>query len=261
MDIQLNDNIIHFNKFKFPDLYRTYNILIIGGPASGKTKLIQNLLSQMPKSMYDTVISPINNHYDYFVPSNNIYNRFNSNIVNELLAKRNAASFKNMCFVMDTCINSVDVKNNNSLVQKLLLESRHHKINFINSTQCPRDIPVTFLPYYDYIFILKTSEKKQVYFNHANVIPSYNIFESIYDKMTRDFGCMVINNINTKNIDNKILWYKPEFNRELHYENDSLFTNDLTSIDDYKISIPDNMIKKKKIKIQVDNCEITIKFT
>ena len=41
------------------------------------------------------------------------------------------------------------------------------------------------------------------------MFPSFDIFTQVFNDITEDFGCMVINNrVHSKNITDKVFWYK-----------------------------------------------------
>ena len=73
-------------------------------------------------------------------------------------------------------------------------------------------IPPELRSNFDYIFLLAEdfiSNRKRLYEHYAGMFPSFDIFTQVFNDITEDFGCMVINNrIHSKNITDKVFWYK-----------------------------------------------------
>ena len=64
----------------------------------------------------------------------------------------------------------------------------------------------------DYVFLLAedvTSNRKRLYDHYAGMFPTFDIFQQVFSDITENYGVMVINNrVHSKNITDKIFWYK-----------------------------------------------------
>ena len=77
--------------------------------------------------------------------------------------------------------------------------------------------PVAFTPEirnsFDYIFLASEGNifyRKQLWQNYGRMMP-FEAFDHIYNKCATNYGFMVIDNkLASKNVDDKIFWYKAE---------------------------------------------------
>jgi hypothetical protein len=98
-------------------------------------------------------------------------------------------------------------------------------------------IPPELRSNFDYIFLLGEdfiSNRKRLYEHYAGMFPTFDIFQQVFNEVTSDYGCMVINNkIHSKKLEEKVFWYKatpvPDFDignrfykkfNEKNYDND-----------------------------------------
>ena len=236
MDIKLNKNIVQFYEFDLNDMiYNDKNeiiiprIIIIAKAGSGKSWVVRDILYHIPAIPCGTVIAPtdrVTKFYDSIMPPIYIHHEFDIDTLSNIFDRQVAIEEKNehrrkqgkkpidprIFFIMDDCMSSKKEWVKHKLMQKLMFEGRHYKIIFFLTMQYSLGISPELRSQFDFIFLLGEdyiSNKKKLYDNYAGMFPSFKIFESVFDQMTDNYGCMVINNrIKSKEIKKKIFWYK-----------------------------------------------------
>ena len=166
-----------------------------------------------------------------------------------------------LMLIMDDCMSNKGEWLKDPQMLELFFNGTHHHVSFILTTQFSLGIPPELRSNFDYIFLLAEdiiSNRKRLYEHYAGMFPSFDIFQQVFNDITEDFGCMVINNrIHSKNITDKVFWYKakevPEFKlgsskfNKFHKElYDKEWNNKIQLFD------PMSLSKKNNIKIIVD---------
>lgn len=104
------------------------------------------------------------------------------------------------------------IKNKNMM--KLMCENgnKHYQIIFMLTIQHPLNIPPKFRSQFDFLFLLSDDtiiNKEKLYKYYANIFPDFDMFKTVFDQITKNYGCMVINNrIKSNDLKQKIFWYK-----------------------------------------------------
>ena len=65
---------------------------------------------------------------------------------------------------------------------------------------------------FNYIFLFRediVSNQRRLYEHYGHKFPTFDIFQKVFDALTDDYCCMVIDNtIKSDIFDDKIFWYK-----------------------------------------------------
>ena len=219
----------------------------------------------------------LNSFYSQFIPDLYIYSEYNSDILTKaykrqsLLCEYNKKRIKenksikndSLMIIMDDCMSSKGTWLNDPNILELFFNGRHHHLSFILTMQYSVGIPPEMRSNFDYIFLLAEdiiSNRKRLYDHYAGMFPTFDVFQQVFNDITEDYGIMVINNrIHSKNITDKVFWYKakevPKFslgNKKFRDYHDKTYDNNW----DNKIQIfnTNNIFpsKKNSIKINVD---------
>ena len=279
-EIHLGTTKIPIKKFNINEMVDYCTIAIIAKRASGKSFLTREILYQKKNIASTVVISrteKLNSFYSEFIPDIYIYSEYTNDILsrifnrqsimNECNKKRKSENKKckddTLMLIMDDCMSSKGSWVNDPNILELFFNGRHHHISFILTMQYSVGIPPEMRSNFDYIFLLAEdiiSNRKRLYEHYAGMFPTFDIFQQVFTDITEDYGIMVIDNrIHSKNITDKVFWYKakktPTFkigNNNYHnYHNDSYDTNWNKKLLTFN---PDMLLKTKKntIKISVD---------
>jgi len=115
---------------------------------------------------------------------------------------------------MDDCLSSKGAWLKDETIMEIFMNGRHYDIMYMLTMQFPLGIPPELRSNFDYIFILGEdfiSNQKRIYEHYAGMFPSFELFQKVFNAVTSDFGCMVIDNCSkSKRIQDKVFWYKAE---------------------------------------------------
>lgn len=232
MDIVLNDNRLPISEFSFDQMVSHASIVMIAKRGSGKSYVCRALLDHYRDIPCGIIISPtdrLNAFYGNFFPESFIYYEYKSEIIENVLRRQELIKDKNeekrkqgkkidtRTFVlMDDCLSNVKSWGNDKPIKDLLFNGRHYDIMYILTMQFPLGISPELRTNFDYVFLLaddNTNNIKRLYEHYAGCFPSLAAFKQVFTEMTKDFGCMVLNNRGARhNLFEKIFYYKaPRF--------------------------------------------------
>jgi Cdc6-like AAA superfamily ATPase len=208
-----SDATVAIKKFDLNSMVSNPHINIIGKRGSGKSFMITDLLKkkinnnpELEKNIL--IISPTDKRSDFYktlFPNAEVKYRYTSDLIAEYL------NTKDGIIVLDDCLSSsADIKKDKILCE-LLFNGRHYKKTVIMAMQFPLGIPPDLRNNFDYVFLFADdffSNQKRLYDHYAGMFPSFNDFRNVFLKLTTNYGCMTISNKGTKDISNKICWYK-----------------------------------------------------
>lgn len=215
--------------FKISNMKRDSVIVVIGKRNSGKTTLIKDIMHHMKDIPAGCVISAseeANGFYNDFVPSILIKDEYKTEHISNLFqrqrkmigkAKAGEHNVDPRAFcIMDDCM--FDNKWTKDVeIRRLFLNGRHYRLTYMLSLQYPLGIGPLMRAQIDYAFILmepNLGNRKRIYENYASIIPNFPLFCKVMDKLTSDYGCMVIDNTRppTNNSWDSVSWYRGNMN-------------------------------------------------
>jgi hypothetical protein len=187
---------------------KSNKICIISKSNGGKTTLIHNIISKLNNKINGVIIAPtdrLDKLYKKFIPNSYIEEQYDCKILKNVLSIQKKNKGKQniipLLFIMDDVgaskIKWLQDKNFDNLMKK------DYNINFIIGLQ--HSIIYSQCEYIDYLFIfeldLLMNRKKiyEIYF--INIFSSFEIFDSMYMNIAKNYICLVLDN------KNKILYY------------------------------------------------------
>lgn len=218
-------------------IYPQPSILVLGIRATGKSYLIRDILYNNRDIPIGTVITPTKQDTEFYgkmVPPLFIYNEYKTSIVENVLNRQkgiikrmenerkqetetsvcNRSSIDPRTFVVfDNCL--YDSKwATDTLMQDILLNACCWYIMPIIAMSYPLGVPPTIRSNLDYVFIFSepnVSNRKRIYDNYAGMFPTFELFCSVMDQYTENYGCLVIkNNSRSNNLLDHVFWYRAE---------------------------------------------------
>jgi hypothetical protein len=225
---KIGKNDLEFTRFDPSKMVNNPSMCMIAKRRSGKSWLIRDLLFRLKDIPAGIIICPterMNRFYGEFFPETFIYHKFDENTVEKLLARQinmidKAAKKKKrgkkldprVILVMDDCLADSKSWKKNETVLETFYNGRHYQITYILTIQYSVSIPPNLRTNFDFVFLLKEefiSSKKRLHEHFVGMIGDFNDFREIFDKMTSNFGCMVVDlTCQSENPLDKINWYK-----------------------------------------------------
>jgi hypothetical protein len=214
---------ILLKKFNLDTLYSQSflpKICIIGGPNTGKTWLVYNIiqkLDELTNVSKGIIVTPTDSHdkrYQNKFSFSHIHERFDMDIIKNVIKYKNDNKDSEYLFIMDNCetAKSKWLKDNK---MKSILTSKN--INYILTMQYT--MYFEYKDFFDYVFILEESiqiSRKRIYENYfKDIFQTFQLFEDVFIPNTQDYKCIVLDN------KNKLIYYykSEEINTPLHHLN------------------------------------------
>jgi GTPase SAR1 family protein len=201
-----------------PD-YGGSKIVVIGKPGTGKTTLIASLLYAkkhiVPVGIVMSGSEDSNGFYRKIFPSTFVFNDYDEDklkdfIKRQKIAKQHVQVPWAVC-LLDDCTDDPRIFNN-PLQQGMYKRGRHWKMWYILSLQYAMDVKPVIRTNVDGIFILREpilKNRKSLWENYASIIPDFNTFCELMDKLTDDYHAIYIHNTgNTNEWTDCVYYYK-----------------------------------------------------
>jgi hypothetical protein len=226
--VNLENGEMPIRKFDLHNMVFNPTICMIAKRGSGKSWVVRDILKRFSTIPGGVVIAPTDEmscFYGNFIPEAYIYYEFDTNIISSIFSrqKRMIEKYKEykekgkkvdprIFLVMDDCLSSKLSWVKDPNIAKIFFDGRHYHIMYILTMQFPLGIPPEYRTNFDYVFLLADdfiSNKKRLYEHYCGMFPSLNIFCQVFDRLTQDFSCMIVNNRGERaTILDKIFWYK-----------------------------------------------------
>jgi hypothetical protein len=223
---------LNLKKFDMNQITQDKVVVMIGKRNTGKSFLVKDLLYHCRDIPVGTVISgteSVNEFYGKMVPPLFIHDKFEENIVENVLKRQKKIQIKltteiennsysnikpNAFLILDDLMYSSKQWIKDENIKECFMNGRHVNLLFIITMQFSLGIPPELRTNVDFIFILRetiVSNRKRLYDHYAGMFPTFDIFCQVMDNCTEDYQCLVINNcVQSNKIEDIVFWYKAE---------------------------------------------------
>lgn len=206
-------------KFDLKRIPDNSTVVISARRGSGKSTLMADILytkKHIPAGIVCSATEESTNFYGRFVPQSFIYNRYDDAILVKLLERqkrlmKEKAKDSNVFLLLD------DVAYDKSIFRKeniraTFLNGRHLGILMILSTQFSLDLPPALRSNSDFIIVFQDNNvgnQRRLFENYAGVFPNFSEFQRVFNSLTKDYMCMVIDATSKSNrVEDTVFWYK-----------------------------------------------------
>lgn len=209
----------HIKKFDLKKIPDNATVVISARRGSGKSTLMSDILythRHIPAGIVCSATEDSTNFYGRFVPQSFIYNRYDDQVVQKLLerqkrlTKERAKNSGVFCLLDDIAYDKSIFRK--ETIRAVFLNGRHLGILLILSTQFSLDLPPALRSNSDYIFVFQDNNvgnQKRIYDNFCGVFPSFSDFQRVFNSLTKDYCCMVIDMSSKSNrVEDTVFWYK-----------------------------------------------------
>lgn len=201
----------------------------IGKRRSGKSVLIRELMYHKRKFPAGIVLAPtdsMTHDYAKFIPDILIHYEYRPELLTKLFMRQQLMCDENAerqkigkkprdyraFLIMDDCLSMKGEWAKDKNIAEIFYNGRHHKILFMLSMQFPLGIKPELRTNLDYVFLMAEdflTNQKRLYEHYAGCFPSFDIFRKVFLDVTRNFGCLVIDNKDRNpDITKKCFWYR-----------------------------------------------------
>lgn len=217
MDIQF-DIKQHKNK----NIKKGSVICLIGARGSGKSVAVKALCDNFKEIPRFEVVSKTeknNGFFSDFIPQDSIYHNYNMELLPQIFTRQDYLINKygkddsrtHLVLILDDCLCDKRIWKSGE-IGELLMNGRHRNITFIFTLQYLIGINPELRTNIDFVFIYgqeANNDKKKIFDNYAGMFDNLQQFKKVFNDITEDYRCMVINrSVKTNEIEKKIFWYK-----------------------------------------------------
>lgn len=216
------------NEFNLKNMCKNPAIVIITKRGGGKTWVCRSLLNHFRDIPVGIIIShteKTDTFFGNFFPDAFIYNDYKTEIFNkiiqrQIMIKEKAAKYEKMgkkidtriFLLMDDCLSDSKTWSKDNALKEILFNGRHYDITYILTMQAPLGITPELRTNFDYVMLLYTdnfNEQNKFYQHYTGMFPSFGAFKEVYDKLTENYGVMIIVKRNAgRDLNEKIFHYK-----------------------------------------------------
>ena len=242
-----------------------YNIFfIVAKRNSGKSVLVRDILYNIghryPAAMIISPTEQLNNNFRNHVPGAFIHTEYSDTLLGKLLdrqhsivqmAQKNPEHVNPDCvLVLDDCLGSAAEMRKDKNYQIIFVNGRHYKLDVIITSQYVLALTPLQRGNLDYIFLLLDNNKsnvKKYYEQFGGMFDNFEQFKKVYQKLTENYGAMVINNkVRSSKIEDCVFYYKVNMNQS-NFDNfkicDHVFWDIKSSDIKQKKKVDDNTIE------------------
>jgi len=228
---QASNDRFRLHRFDIARVTTGMKALIIGRRATGKSRLVKDILQHNRTIPIKVAISPTErwnpeigkefpdvHFYDEYTPTISAKFVEMQETASKMLRKDEATSGRinprgldpRAIMVMEDCLYDTSWTKDKNMI-KLFMNGRHYKSTLLITMQYQLDIPPALRKNIDFMFVLRETNAtslKRIYDN-ANVSCSYESFCHLIDIYTREYGCLVIDNTTTRSkFEDRVFWYR-----------------------------------------------------
>jgi hypothetical protein len=210
---------------------------MIGRRRSGKSVLIKDIMWYKRHFPIGAVISGTevaNKFFSHIIPKQFIHYEYKSEIIQNILIRQDSILRQmrrdkkskghtdidpKTFFIMDDCL--FDNKwVRDKYIRGLFMNGRHYKILYMLTMQYCLGIPPALRGNIDYVFIFQDNSvqnRRKLYENFGGAVPSFELFELIMEKCTKNHECLVIDMAaSSSKIEDNIFWFKAKMRDDYH---------------------------------------------
>jgi hypothetical protein len=232
LDIKMRGgDTLPIRQFKLEDMVENPSIIMIAKRGSGKSWVTKAIMMHFNTIPCGVVIAPtdrMNSFYNDFFPDSYIHYEYKTTLIQKILDRQmriiEKKQIKNnidprIFIIMDDCLGDKKTWVRDPPILELLFNGRHYQIMYILTMQFALGITPELRSNFDYIFLLKAefiSEQKKLHEHYAGMFPNLDSFRQVFNELTANFGCMVIDNRRkATNPLERLFWYRaPDLSNE-----------------------------------------------
>lgn len=230
IEVEFGYGNVLVKKFDISTMCENSAILVIGKRNCGKSWLCRHILNNATKTKTKTktntnagIIFSLNDSskpvYSKCFPQLFIHDEFTEEKISKVLDRQKTMYDNNKIIdlsfiIMDDCCTKDYFRKKQ--FEELVYNGRHYKTMYFLTIQCPVLFKPEIRVNFDYVILFGDnvcSNVKRMYDQYGGMFPCFSIFKQVFDKLTQDYGAMVIVHCNAhahKGINERIFWIKAD---------------------------------------------------
>lgn len=209
-------NHVEIRKFDPRTMKDSVVCVLIAKRGSGKSVLARDLLYFKRHLAAGVVMSGTedgNGYYSSFVPDLFIYSEYDRAALERLVERQRrmskAGTAQPVFVVMDDCLYDRKFLSD-KVIRNIFMNGRHLSLFVLITAQYCYDLSPNLRANTDFVFVLRENlYREKLYKNFFTMVPSFDMFNSLMDSCTADYGCMVLDNSNPSTTwSDSVFWYK-----------------------------------------------------
>lgn len=207
------------------------SVVMVAKRGSGKSVALRHIMrvyNMIPGGNVISLSERLNDFFKDFFPELFIFEKFDEGILENLLERQDRIKEKNKrrvkagkrpidtraWLIMDDCLAHAGSWKKSETVAEIFYNGRHFDLFYILTMQYPLGIGPDLRINFDFVFLFGenySNIRRKIFEHYAGMFPNYNAFEKVFAKVTKNFGCMVINNREKSDvISDVVYWWRAE---------------------------------------------------
>lgn len=224
---------ITLKEFRMDQIADGKMLVFIGKRNTGKSVLVLDYLYYNQDIPFCTCISPTDDYNLTFrphIPSRFIFDTYTPELIESFvkrqktITRKKTAAIKGLgdpkykgvdprgILIMDDCLADAGDWKNDKNIKWIFMNGRHANITMILTMQYQLGITPNLRANFDYCFLCKETkklEKEKLWKHYAGMFEDYHMFNVVFNRLTKDYGCMVIDNTSQSDLlDDQVYYYK-----------------------------------------------------
>jgi len=210
---------IRVRKFDPTKMKESRISLLIGKRHTGKSVLMKDLLSNMPRPDYVLAMAPTEDTlrmFREFLPESCIFDHFSQDKLERTVSlQRELVTRGKKRTVLIICDDIMYNKNvlKSAAMRSIFFNGRHDHIGLMIAAQYMMDIDVSLRTNIDYVFTMRENiltNRQKLYKYYFGQFPKFDDFDKVMSACTQDYRALVLDGTVSVNSDptDSVLWYK-----------------------------------------------------
>lgn len=209
---------IRIKKFNPTSMKEHRVTFLIGKRHTGKSSLMVDILSKMPKPDFVLGFSPTDDTLDLFqkfIPWGCLYSQFSNDKLERLLSLQREVirrgKKRSVLLILDDCLYQKGVLRTTAM-RDLFFNGRHLNVGIICACQYLMDITPELRTNIDYICAMREStlsNRQKLYKFFFGQFTKFDEFDRVMTACTQNYSALIMDNtIASTKVDESIFWYK-----------------------------------------------------
>lgn len=209
---------IRVRKFNPKTIQQGRIIFCLGKRNTGKSVLIYELLSHMPRPDFVLAMAPTEdtvNMFRKFLPEPCIFDHFSQEKLERVVTLQrelvNRGKRRNVLILLDDCLYQKGVLKSTAM-RSIFFNGRHDNISLICAAQYMMEVDVSLRTNIDYIFTMRENiltNRQKLYKYYFGQFAKFEEFDKVMTACTQDYRCLVLDNtVSSTSATDCVMWYK-----------------------------------------------------